>query len=124
MIDGYLHSVEKFVVVGDRVLIRPRDMEAQTPSGLVLPATVREKEEVQSGYVVKTGPGYPMPSGETDDFWKGSKEEPKYLSLQAREGDLAIFLKSKAYQIEFEQQKYLIVPHAAILLLIREDELS
>lgn len=122
MIDEHLNTVEKFIVIGDRVLIRARDMETQTASGLVLPATVREKEEVQSGYIVKTGPGYPMPNNDVDEVWKEKREEPKYLGLQAKEGDLAIFLKSKAIQIEFEQIKYLIVPHSAILLLIREDE--
>ena len=122
MIEGHLNTIDKFIVIGDRVLIRARDMETQTPSGLVLPATIREKEEVQSGYVVKTGPGYPLPSAEVDEAWKEKREEPKYIGLQAREGDLAIFLKSKAYQIEFEQVKYLIVPHSAILLLIRDEE--
>jgi len=41
--------------------------------------------------------------------------------MQAGEGDLAIFLKSRAHEIEFENEKFLIVPHAAILLLIRDD---
>lgn len=121
MIQEYLNSVEKFIVVGDRVLLKPRDMETRTKSGLVLPATVKEKEEIQSGYIVKTGPGYPVPSQDVDEPWKEEVHETKYVGLQAREGDLAIFLKSKAFEIEFENEKYLIVPHGAILLLIRDD---
>jgi chaperonin GroES len=121
MIQEYLNSVEKFIVVGDRVLLKPRDMETRTKSGLVLPATVKEKEEIQSGYIVKTGPGYPVPSPGVDEPWKEEVHETKYVGLQAREGDLAIFLKSKAFEIEFENEKYLIVPHGAILLLIRDD---
>ncbi|HCD51581.1 MAG TPA: chaperonin [Balneolaceae bacterium] len=120
MIQEYLNSNEKFVVVGDRVLIKPRDMETHTRSGLVLPASVKEKEEIQSGYVLKTGPGYPIPGGEADEPWKPN-QETRYLALQAEEGDLAIFLKSSAHEIEFENEKYLIVPHSAILLLIRDD---
>ncbi|MBN2731913.1 MAG: co-chaperone GroES [Balneolaceae bacterium] len=121
MIQDYLNSVEKFVVVGDRVLIKPRDMEVRTQSGLVLPATVKEKEEIQSGYVVKTGPGYPIPSQEIDESWKDDASQTRYIGMQAREGDLAIFLKGKAHEIEFEHEKYLIVPHGAVLLLIRDD---
>jgi co-chaperonin GroES (HSP10) len=122
MIQEYLNSIDKFVVVGDRVLIRPRDMETRTKSGLVLPATVKEKEEIQSGYVLKTGPGYPIPSGEIDESWKPSADDTRYIGLQAQPGDLAIFLKSRTFDIEFENEKYLIVPHSAILLLIRDDE--
>lgn len=120
MIQDYLNSVEKFVVVGDRVLIKPRDMETHRKSGLVLPATVKEKEEVQSGYIIKTGPGYPVPNTEADEPWKESNNEPKYLGMQAREGDLAIYLKNGAHEIEFENENYLIVAHASILLLIRD----
>lgn len=121
MIQEYLNSVEKFIVVGDRVLIKPRDMEARTKSGLVLPATVQEKEEIQSGYVVKTGPGYPIPSQEYDEPWKEDTEETRYIGMQAKEGDLAIFLKSRSHEIEFENEKYIIIPHGAILLLIRDE---
>lgn len=121
MIQDYLNSVDKFVVVGDRVLIKPRDMEVRTESGLVLPATVKEKEQIQSGYVVKTGPGYPIPSQEIEESWKDNSDGTKYIGMQAEEGDLAIYLKSKSHEIEFEHEKYLIVPHGAILLLIRDD---
>ncbi len=120
MIQEYLNSVDKFIVVGDRVLIKPRDMETRTQSGLVLPATVKEKAEIQSGYVIKTGPGYPIPSQEIDEPWKQDTDETRYIGMQAREGDLAIFLKSSSHEIEFENEKYLIVPHGSILLLIRE----
>lgn len=121
MIQEYLNSVDKFIIIGDRVLIKPRDMETRTKSGLVLPATVKEKEEIQSGYIIKTGPGYPIPSQEIDEPWKDQTSDPKYIGMQAKEGDLAIFLKSRSHEIEFENEKFLIVPHAAILLLIRDE---
>ena len=122
MIQDYLNTVEKFIVVGDRVLLKPRDMETRTKSGLVLPVTVKEKEEIQSGYVIKTGPGYPIPSNEYDESWKEDVNETRYIGMQAKEGDLAIFLKSSSHEIEFENEKYLIVPHGSILLLIRDEE--
>ncbi|HYW34061.1 MAG TPA: co-chaperone GroES family protein [Balneolaceae bacterium] len=120
MIQDFLNSVEKFVVVGDRVLIKPRDMEVQTESGLVLPATVKEKEKIQSGYVVKTGPGYPIPSQQIEESWKET-EETRYIGMQAEQSDLAIYLADQGHEIEFEHEKYVIVPHSAILLLIRDE---
>ncbi|MEX0608123.1 MAG: co-chaperone GroES family protein [Balneolaceae bacterium] len=121
MIQEYLNSIDKFIVVGDRVLIKPREMETHTRSGLVLPASVKEKEEIQSGYILKTGPGYPIPNMEVDEDWK-EKSDTKYLGMQAEVGDLAIFLKSQSFEIEFENEKYLIVPHSAVLLLIRDEK--
>ncbi|GAB5407678.1 MAG: co-chaperone GroES family protein [Balneolaceae bacterium] len=120
MIQEYLNSIDKFVVVGDRVLVKPRDMDTHTRSGLVLPASVKEKEEIHSGYILKTGPGYPIPNSDIEESWKGA-EDTKYIGMQAKEGDLAIFLKSRSFEIEFENEKYLIIPHGAILLLIRDD---
>ena len=54
-------KLRKIIVVGDRVLIKPKKMSDRTDSGLYLPPGVQEKEKVQSGYVMKAGPGYPIP---------------------------------------------------------------
>jgi len=48
---------KKLIVIGDRVLIRPSRPDDRTASGLYLPPGVQEKEKVQQGYIVKTGPG-------------------------------------------------------------------
>ena len=121
MTEMNLKNLQKFIVVGDRVLIRPEEDSSKTASGLYLPPGVSEKEKVQSGYIIKVGPGYPMASQNDEEPWKESKEPVKYIPLQAKEGDLAIFLRKEAYEIEFEKEKYLIVPQSAVLLLIRND---
>lgn len=119
--DLSLKNSQKFVVVGDRVLIKPKEDNDKTTTGLYLPPGVSEKERVQSGYVIKTGPGYPTAPPADEEPWKEKKEPVKYIPLQAKEGDLAIFLRKEAFEIEFDKEKYLIVPQTAILLLIRED---
>ncbi len=114
---------DKFVVVGDRVLIRPVAGDGRTKSGIYLPPGVQEKEKIQSGYVLKIGPGYPVgPPPESDEPWMEKITTPQYIPLQAKVGDLAIFIQSSAYEIEYEGEKYLIVPHAAILMFIRKDD--
>ena len=118
-----LKSIDKFVVVGDRILIRPEEESNKTSSGLYLPVGVSEKEKIQSGYVIKVGPGYATASQNDDEPWKDS-DNVKYIPLQAKEGDLAIFLRKESYEIEFEKEKFLIVPNSAILLLIRNDDFS
>lgn len=118
-----LENLDKFIVVGDRVLIRPHQESDKTSSGLYLPAGVKEKEKVQSGYVLKAGPGYATSTLEEEEPWKESDEQVKYIPLQAKQGDLAIFLRKEAVEIEFDREKFLIVPQSAILLLIRDEDL-
>ncbi len=116
----------KIIIVGDRVLVKPDEERARTALGLYLPQGVESKEKIQGGYIEKTGPGYPLPApGDvSDDPWNQEQKEPRYLPLQAQEGDYALFVRKAALEIEFENNKYLIVPQAAILLLIRDDILE
>ena len=120
--DINIKSINKFIVVGDRVLVRPQEDTGRTNSGLYLPTGVAEKEKIQSGYVIKVGPGYATATANEDEMWKQSDDQVKYIPLQAKEGDLAIFLRKEAFEIEFEKEKFLIVPNSAILLLIRNDD--
>lgn len=118
------NKLKKLIVIGDRVLIKPKKETGKTNSGLFLPPGVKEKEQVQSGYIVKTGPGYPIPlPGEEDEDWKPKEDKVKYIPLQAHEGDLAIFLQKSAFEVMYENEKYFIVPQASILMLEREQEL-
>lgn len=118
------NKLKKLIVVGDRVLIKPGKQNEKTASGLYLPPGVQEKEKIQSGYVIKVGPGYPLPlPADEDDTWKGRDEQIKYLPLQAQEGDLAIFLQKGAIEVIYENERYFIVPQASILMLEREEDL-
>ena len=114
---------KKLIVIGDRVLVRQSKPDEQTASGLYLPPGVQEREKVQQGYIIKTGPGYAIPMPVDDEPWKTEDEQVKYVPLQAKEGDLAIFLLSGATEVMYENEKYFIVPQSAILMLEREEEL-
>lgn len=117
---------EKFknlIIVGDRVLIKPKTASNKTKTGLLLPPGYSEKDEIQSGFVMKCGPGYPLPSNDPDESWKTATDKIKYLPLQVKEGDLAVFLQKSAYEITYNNEKFYIVPQHAILLLERDDSL-
>ena len=117
------NKLKKLVIIGDRVLIRPSKPNERTQTGLYLPPGVQEKEKVQQGYVIKIGPGYAIPTPPEDEPWKNQDEQVRYLPLQAKEGDLAIFLLSGATEIMYQDEKYFIVPQSAILMLEREEDL-
>jgi chaperonin GroES len=117
-------DLQKLIVIGDRILIKPKVPQSKTKSGLLLPPGVNENEKVQVGFVVKVGPGYPIPSvTDIDEPWKNSSDEPKYVPLQPKEGDQAVYLQNSAIEVEFNTQKYVVVPQSAILLLLRDDGL-
>ncbi|MDQ3020490.1 MAG: co-chaperone GroES family protein [Bacteroidota bacterium] len=116
-----INKLEKLIVVGDKVLIKSKSHSEKTKTGLFLPPGVQEKESIQSGYVMKAGPGYPVPLPAEDESWKKSDEKIRYIPLQAKEGDLAIFLQRDAVEIIYEGDKYFIVSQHSILLLERDE---
>ncbi|MEZ4999508.1 MAG: co-chaperone GroES family protein [Bacteroidales bacterium] len=117
-------DLDKLIVVGDRILIKPKTPQSKTNSGLYLPPGVQEKEKVQIGYVMKVGPGYPIPSlNDVDEPWKSRTGEPQYVPLQPKEGDLAVYLQGSAIEIEFRKEKYVIVSQSSVLLLVRDEGL-
>jgi len=118
-------KLRNLIVVGDRILVKPKSLPGKTKGGLYLPPGYSEREEVQSGYVVKVGPGFPipLPSEDSAESWKKAEEKLKYFPLQAKEGDLAIFLQKGAVEIIYQGEKYYIVPQQNILLLERDENL-
>ncbi len=114
---------KRLIVVGDRVLIAPEAGEERTTVGLYLPATAVESRQVQGGRIVATGPGTPMtePASMDDEPWKIRGPEVKYLPMQAEVGDYALFFRKAAVELTFEGKTYLVVPQAAILVLVKED---
>lgn len=111
------------IVVGDRVLVRLEDGEERTNVGLYLPPTAVDNQAVQAGRIVATGPGLPMPDpgANTDEPWKApSSREARFVPMQARAGDHALFFRKAAVEISFEDERYLVVPQAAILALVRD----
>ena len=114
---------KQLLVVGDRVLITPEEGEEhRTRVGLYLPATAIDTQAVQTGLIVATGPGDPLPdpSAFDDEPWRADEKTPRHRPLQAQVGDHAIFFRKAAVEITFEGDRYLVVPQTAILALVRE----
>jgi chaperonin GroES len=114
---------KQLLVVGDRVLITVEDGDDRTRVGLYLPATAIDAQQVQTGLIVATGPGTPIADlgSLEEEPWRIDARESKNRGMQARVGDHAIFFRKAAVEISFEEKKYLVVPQAAILVLIRDD---
>ncbi len=110
-------------MVGDKVLIIPEGEDSRTAAGLILPASVKDKDRVQGGRVINTGPGYLLPnSKEGDDVLRTTQHPVTYLPLQAKSGDYAFFLRNDAIELNYKERTHLIVSHNAILALIRDQK--
>jgi co-chaperonin GroES (HSP10) len=115
---------KNLIVVGDRVLILPGEGEERTNVGLYLPSTAVDHQAVQGGRIVATGPGTPLPDpGSLDDEpWKIQADlrgGARFVPMQARVGDYALFFRKAAVEITYEGTRYLVVPQPAILVLVR-----
>jgi co-chaperonin GroES (HSP10) len=115
---------KELLVVGDRVLVEPEQGETRTKIGLYLPPGVKEKEEVRGGRVVAMGPGIALPplADETEP-WKVPTPAPRFMPMQVEVGDFALFFRKAAFEITFEERRFLVVPHGAILVVVRGAEI-
>jgi len=116
-------DLEKIIMIGDKVLVKPKNPNLQTSSGLYLPTSAVEKDSIQAGYIIKVGPGFPLPAiTEDEEVWK-KQEEVKYVPLQAKVGDLAVYLCKAGYEVEFKGEKFMILSHSAIVMIVRDEGL-
>ena len=91
--------------LGDKVLVEVKLAEehGQTKSGIIIPETV-SKERPEEGVVVAVGPGR---------FDNG-----KLIPLAVKVGQRVIFSKYGPDEINFNDQKYLIISESNILAVI------
>ena len=114
---------EKIILIGDRVLIRPSKPKNKTDAGLYLPQGMHKKETLYTGYVLKVGPGYPIPAlQDEDEKWKSEDSGLKYVPLQPKAGDLAVYLQNNTWEIEFNKERLIIASHSTLLMLIRDED--
>ena len=62
-------NLDKFIVVGDRVLIKPKNQQDRTKSGLYLPPGVHEKEKITSTCARTTTQGNCVLTGDNRTYF-------------------------------------------------------
>ena len=79
---------------------------------------------IDRGRIVATGPGTPLsePASLDEEPWRLTGRETRYVPMQAQLGDYALFFRKAAVEITFEGKQYLVVPQAAILVLVRRGD--
>ncbi len=94
---------KKLKPLGDRLVIKPKEQEETTPSGLVLPETAKEKP--QRGTVIATGPG------RRDD-------DGKRIEMDVAVDDIVLYAKYAGTEIKIDGDKLLILKESDVLAIV------
>ncbi len=89
--------------LGDRLVVEPREREATTASGLVLPETAKEKP--QEGEVIAVGPGR-------------RDENGKRIEMDVKVGDVVLYAKYGGTEVKIEDKKLLILKESDVLAIV------
>ena len=95
----------KLKPLADRLVVAPQERQEQTPSGLVLPETAKEKP--QEGQVLSIGPG------RRDD-------DGKRIEMDVAVGDTVLFAKYAGTEVKIDGQKLLILKESDVLAIIEK----
>lgn len=90
--------------LSDRIILKVKEKEETTKSGIVLPESAKEKP--QEAVVIAVG------SGEVIDG--------KKVPLDVKAGDRVIYSKYSGMEIKLDDEEYLIVKQNDILAIITE----
>ena len=94
----------KLQPLGDRVIVKAEDeLEARTPSGLVIPDTAKEKPQI--GTVVAVGPG-------------ALNEDGDRMPMDVSEGDRVLYSKYAGTEIKHEGNEYLVLSARDLLAIV------
>ncbi len=89
--------------LGDRVIVKARDKEEMTKSGIVLPDTASEKP--QEGSVLAVGPGRVLDNG-------------KRVEMDVKAGDKVLFAKYAGTEVKLDGEDYLVIRETDLLAVV------
>ena len=95
----------KLTPIGDRVVVRPKEKEEVTKSGIFLPDTAKEKP--QDGEVVAVGPGRVLDNGTR-------------LKMDLKVGQSVLYAKYAGTEFKLDDEEYLILREPDVLAIVSD----
>ena len=86
--------------LGERIVVKVKEKDMTTASGIVLPDTAKEKP--QEGEVVAVGTGKMLECG-------------KVAPMEVKKGDRVLFAKYSGNEVKVDDEDYLIIRQSDIL---------
>jgi chaperonin GroES len=93
----------KIKPLSDRVIVKAKEAEEKTASGIILPDTAKEKPQI--GEVVSVGPGKTNDAG-------------NLVKMNVKQGDTVLYGKYSGNEIAFEGDDLLIMRESDILAIL------
>jgi chaperonin GroES len=93
----------KLVPLGDRVVVRPKDKEEVTKSGIFLPDTAKEKP--QEGEVIAVGPGRVLDNGNR-------------VAMELKVGQSVLYAKYAGTEFKVDDEEFLILREPDVLAVV------
>ncbi|MBI3366878.1 co-chaperone GroES [Candidatus Roizmanbacteria bacterium] len=87
----------------DYVLVKPLSAETKTPSGIVLPDTVKEKPQV--GEVMAVGPG-------------GTNDEGKMIPMIVKVGQKVLYKKWGGNEVKVGTEEWLLIEQKDVMAVV------
>lgn len=92
----------KLKPLGDKVVLKQKEAEEKTQSGIILPDSAQEKP--QEAIVIAVGPG--------------KEENGKKTEMQVKEGDTVIYSKYAGTEVKLDEDEYIIVSQDEIIAVV------
>ena len=89
--------------LGSRILIKMKEGEETTKSGIILSGNAQEKPQIAE--VIEVGPGEISENGER-------------ITMEVKKGDNVIISKYSGTEVKYEGEEYLIVKQDDILAIV------
>ena len=89
--------------LGDRLLVKPKESEEKTKSGIVLPDSAKEKP--QEGLVISTGEG-------------GRDDKGIRIPMDVKVGDTVLYSKYAGTEVKIDSIEHLIIRENDVLAII------
>jgi len=93
--------------LGDRVIVTPIEAGDQTPTGLFLPETAKEKP--QQGKVITAGPG-------------ARKEDGDRIAMDVSVDDTVLYARYGGTTIKLDGKEYLILKESDVLAIVENGQ--
>jgi chaperonin GroES len=95
----------KLVPLGDRIVVRPKQKDEMTKSGIVIPDTAKEKP--QEGEVLAVGPGRMLDNGTR-------------LTVEIKVGQSVLYSKYAGTEFKLDDEEYLIFREPDVLGIVSD----
>ena len=96
-------TVTKLTPLGDRIVVKPKEREELTRSGIVIPDTAKEKP--QEGVVIAVGPG-------------ALDDDGKRIPMDVKLGDVVLYAKYAGTEFKLDGEEHLILKQTDVLAIV------